>query len=134
MSGQGLPATTADEHRWFDVTLALLAGEIAFGVMVFHGLAVQIPEVSPPVQAAPLIIIPTVGAVISAVLLLRNNVWGYATAAITGLLAVVFLLSVGAGIVGELKPGTNPLGPLAYVLLGAALFVSAVVAWRQRSA
>lgn len=123
----------SSEHRWYDITLALLVGEIVFGAMVFYGLAVQIPEVSPPVQAAPLIIVPTATAAISSVLLLRNNVAGYVTAAITGLLAVIFLLSVGAGIVGTLKPETNPLGPLAYILLGVALFVSAMTAKRQRT-
>lgn len=89
MSAERSTEHKSDENWWYDVTLALLVGEIAFSAMVFHGLAVQIPEVSPPVQAAPLLIIPTAAAAISFVLLLRNNVTGYTAAAITGLLAVV---------------------------------------------
>lgn len=131
MSTDTLTKAKTNEDRWYDITLALLVGEMAFSAMVFHGLAVQIPEVSPPVQAAPLLIIPTVAAAISIVLLLRNNSMGYDAAAITGVLAVISILAVGAGIVGQLKPGTNPLGPLAYIVLGAALFLAAVIARRQ---
>lgn len=133
MAPETLTERKSNEHRWYDITLALLIGEIVFGAMVFHGLAVQIPEVSPPVQAAPLIIIPTAAAAISSVLLLRNNAAGYVAAASTGLLAVIFLLLVGAGIVGALKPETNPLGPLAYILLGLALIISASMAKRRRT-
>lgn len=103
-------------------------GTIVFGSMVFQSLAVQLPKESPPVEAAPLVVITTAAAAISYLLLRRNNATGYEAVAVTGVLTILTPVLIGAGVVGELKPGTNPIGPLAYIVLGVALFVSAVKA------
>lgn len=130
MATESLSERKFGEERWYDATVALLVGSIVFGGMVFHSLAVRMPKESPPVEAAPLVVITTAAAAISYLLLRRNNATGYEAAAVTGVLIVVSIGLVGTGVVGELKPATNPIGPLAYVALGVALFVTAVKARR----
>lgn len=134
MSAETPPELKPSENRWYDATLALLVGTIAFGAMVFHGAAVQTPNESPPVEAAPLVVIATVVATISYILLKRKHATAYVASAITGVLVVVFLALIAGGVVGELKPGTNPIGPLSYAVLAVALTIAAILAQRERPA
>lgn len=126
MAPETLTKRKSSEERWYDATVALLVGTIVFSGMVFHSLAVQMPKESPPVEAAPLVVLITAAAAISYLLLRRNNATGYEAAAVTGILVIVSVVLVGAGVVGQLKPATNPIGPLLYIALGVAIFLTSV--------
>lgn len=126
-------ATDLDSNPWNDLTLALLGGIAVFGSLVLHVAAVQTPVLSPPAEAIPLFVFNTTAAIISYLLVRRGSAGRYAAAAATGLLVVVSIGLIGGGFVGDLKPGTNPLGPLTYAALGLLLTGSAFRAWRRRT-
>lgn len=103
MATESLSERKFGEERWYDATVALLVGTLVFGGMVFHSLSVQMPKESPPVEAAPLVVIMTAAAAISYLLLRRKNAIGYDAAAVTGVLTVLTPVLIGAGVLGELK-------------------------------
>lgn len=118
-------------NGWRRGALALLVGVFVMSAMVFHIVAVQTPGLEPPVALAPVFVFVAVTAAIAFPLLWWDGTAGYAASTLAGLLAVVGIVLALLGTFGPVSVGP---GPLVYALLGAALVVSSVVAWRRRVA
>lgn len=119
---------------WDPLTRALLGG-LGFASAGFFLIAVvQTPGLDPPPETAALFLVSMTAAAISYLLLGHGLLGsGYIAAMLTG---GYVLLSVGvvvSGAYGPAGPETNPIGPIAWILLSVAVIVSAVFAFRERS-
>lgn len=111
------------EGKWHTATVALIAGILAFSVMGFLATLLQTGPVPSP-EVGPLWVYNITAATISYVLLQRDQLWGATAAGITGILVVVSVVIVGAGIVGS-TPAGRPLPPIVYAVLGIAVLITA---------
>lgn len=125
--------STATASMWDRSTRALLGGLAVASAGFFHISVVQTPGLDPPPESAALFLVATAGAVVSFLLLaydLRSA--GYALSVLNGLYVLVVLAVVVSGTYGPAGSETNPLGPVAWVVLAVAVVVSAGLAWRGR--
>ena len=118
------------EDRWHGRTLALTGGLAAASFMFFLIAVVRTPGLDPPPESAALFLLATTAGVISDRLLRRGDTTGYPAAMLTGLLVLAVVAVILVGTYGPAGPRTNPVGPIAYVTLAAAVVVTAALAWR----
>ena len=121
------PGSTPGPRR--QVAVALLVGTVAMGSMAFLATLFQTPGLEGPVQIAPIAVVVTVLSVTALPLVGWDNRLGYALAVLAGIAAVGGIALYLAGAFGPTRTA-----PAAYLfaLLGAALVVATVAAWRER--
>lgn len=124
------PAAGGARSRWYRLTLSLLGGHVAASVLFFLIVAIQTPGLDPPPESAALFIVITTAGVISYQLLRWDDPLGYPAAILTGGLVFVILALVASGTYGPIGGRTNPVGPVSYIALAAALIVTAAMGWR----
>lgn len=119
---------------WDPLTRAFLGGLAIASAGFFVIAVVQTPGLDPPPETAALFLVSMTAATISYLLIGHGLLGpGYIAAMLTG---GYVLLSVGVvvnGAYGPSGPETNPIGPIAWILLSVAVIVSAVFALRERS-
>lgn len=116
--------------RWRELALAALVGSVTIGAMAFVATLFQTPGLEGPVQIAPIAVVVTVVSATAYPLLRWDNPGGYVLASLAGLAAVGGIALYVSGTFGPTRPA-----PAAYLfaLLGAALVIASVSAWRERS-
>lgn len=124
-------AVTAGPPRWGRLTVALLLGTTTMATLAFFATLLQPPGLEGPVEIAPVTVVVAVLGVTALPLVRWGDAWGYGTAGVAGTAAVAGMALYFTGAFGPPRPA-----PAAYLflLLGSALLVSTVVAWRNRSA
>ncbi|ELZ82136.1 hypothetical protein C455_02964 [Haloferax larsenii JCM 13917] len=131
MAYSTVPTETAAETEWHHITRALVGGLAAASAMFLHIAVVQTPGLDPPPQTAALFLVAAAGGVISYLLLDRETVVAYAMAALTGVFVLVAVGVTVLGVYGPPGPETNPVGPIAYVLLAVLVIVTSGMSWRS---
>ncbi|WP_396612842.1 hypothetical protein ACH9L7_06110 [Haloferax sp. S1W] len=122
------------ETEWHHITRAFVGGLAAASAMFFHIAVVQTEGLNPPPETAALFLVAATGGLISYLLLSRDDVLGYAMAALTGVFVLVAVGLTVLGLYGPAGPETNPVGPIAYVLLAIVVIVTSGLSWRNREA
>lgn len=116
---------------WGRLTKVFLGGLIVASAGFFLIAVVQTPGLDPPPQTAALFLVSLTAAVVSYLLLETGfQSLGFAATILTGVFVVGSVVLVVLGIYGPAGPETNPIGPVAWVLISLAATASAVVAWR----
>lgn len=111
------------------LVIAVLFGAVTIGWMAFLGTLFQTPGLEGPVEIAPISVVVTVLSSIGLPLVRWDNRLGYLAAVLAGFAAVggIALYQIGAF-------GPTRTAPAAYLfaLVGAALLITSVAAWRDR--
>lgn len=115
---------------WRQLVIAVLSGAVAIGWMAFLGTLFQTPGLEGPVEIAPIAVVVTVLSSIALPLVWWDNRVGYLAAMLAGFAAVGGIALYQAGAFGPTRTA-----PAAYLfaLVGAALVVATVAAWRGRT-
>ena len=124
-------SSPAEPTRWHRATGVFLAGLAIASAGFFHIAVVQTPGLDPPPETAAIFLVQTTAAAVS-YLFLREGLpaVGYVAAVLTGAFGFLAAVVIVTGRYGAAGPETNPLGPIAWLLLAALVIVSAVLAWR----
>lgn len=119
---------------WGSITEALLGG-LGVASAGFFLIAITQPTgLDPPPETAALFLVSVTAASISYLLLRRGlRAVGAVAAGLTGAWVVGSVGLVVAGVYGPPGAETNPIGPVAWVLLGLAVIAAAVLARREAS-
>lgn len=126
--GTGDPASTPG--WWRQLAIAALVGAVAIGTMAFLGTLFQTPGLEAPVEIAPIAVLVTVLSATAFPLVRWDNPVGYAVAALAGVVAVVGIAVYLTGTFGPTRPAP---AAVLFLLLGAALVLATVAAWRERA-
>lgn len=123
-------AVTTGPPQWKGLTVALLLGTTMMATLAFFATLLQPPGLEGPVEVVPVSVVVAVLGVTALPLVWWGDRWGYGTAGAAGTAAVAGMALYFTGAFGPPRPA-----PAAYLflLLGSALVVSTVVAWRHRS-
>lgn len=118
--------------RWGSVTQALLGGLTVASAGFFLITVMQPAGLDPPPQTAALFLVSMTAAAISYILLTQElHRLGYTVGILTGFWVIGSVALVVSGTYGPPGPETNPIGPIAWVLLSLAVIVTAVFARRE---
>jgi hypothetical protein len=122
---------TSAPDPWTRLTRALVGGLTVASAGFFLITVLQPEGLDPPPETAALFLVATAAAATSYLLLaLELSALGYAASVLTGLYVLVTVAVVVAGTYGPPGPETNPVGPVAWLLLSVAVVGSAARAWR----
>ena len=111
------------------VALAVLVGSVTIGAMAFVATLAQTPGLQGPVQIAPISVVVTVLSATAYPLVRWDNGVGYALAVLAGVAAVA---GIALYLLGAFGPTRTAPAAYLFALVGAALVVAAVAAWRER--
>lgn len=132
MAQSPLGRTDTPVSRWGSATQALLGGLAIASAGFFLITVTQPAGLDPPPQTAALFLVSTTAAAISYLLLAQGlHRLGYTAGILTGLWVIVSVALVVSGMYGPPGPETNPIGPIAWMLLSLAVIVAAVFARRE---
>lgn len=125
----------ASGSNWGSITEALLGG-LGVASAGFFLIAITQPTgLDPPPETAAMFLVSVTAATISYLLMRRRmRAAGAGAAVLTGVWVVGSVGLVVAGVYGPPGPATNPVGPIAWVLLGLGVIAAAVLARREASA
>jgi len=111
------------------VAFALLVGSTVVGSMAFLATLFQTPGLQGPVQIAPIAVVVTVLSATALPLVRWDNPVGYAFAILAGITAVG---GIGLYVLGAFGPTRTAPAAYRFAVLGAAVVVATVAAWRER--
>ena len=131
MAYSTVPTETAVETEWHHIARALVGGLAAASAMFLHTAVVQTPGLDPPPETAALFLVAATGGVISYLLLDRETAVAYTMAVLTGVFVLIAVGVTVLGVYGPAGPETNPVGPIAYVLLAVLVIVTSGISWRS---
>lgn len=132
MGGSTTATPDGGASTWDGLARAFLVGLAIANAGFFHIAVVATPGLDPPPETAAVFLVATAAAATSYVLLARGLLeLGYLAAILSGAYVLVSAVLVVAGIYGPPGPETNPLGPIAWVLLALAVVASAWLARRD---
>ena len=114
---------------WRQVVIAVLFGAVTIGWMAFLATLFQTPGLEGPVEIAPIAVVVTVLSSTALPLVRWDDRLGYLAAVFAGLAAVGGIALYQTGTFGPTRTA-----PAAYLfaLVGVALVVTSVLAWRDR--
>lgn len=112
------------------MVLAVLAGSVAIGSMAFVATLFQTRGLEGPVEIAPIAVVVTVLSVVAYPLVRWDNGVGYVLALLAGGAA---LAGIALYLFGSFGPTRTAPAAYLFALVGLALQLSTVAAWRERS-
>jgi O-antigen/teichoic acid export membrane protein len=114
---------------WRQLVIAVLFGAVTIGWMAFLATLFQTPGLEGPVEIAPIAVVVTVLSSTALPLVRWDNRLGYLAAVLAGFAAVGGITLYQTGTFGPTRSA-----PAAYLfaLVGAALVITSVAAWRNR--
>lgn len=130
----GVAAPDSGSHAstpgpWRQCAISVLVGTVAMGSMAFVATLFQTPGLEGPVQVAPIAVVVTVLSATALPLVRWDNPAGYLLAAIGGVAAVC---GIALYLLGAFGPTRTAPAAYLFALVGAALVVATVAAWRER--
>ena len=123
------PAHASAPGAWCQLAIAFLVGSAAMGSMAFLATLFQTPGLEGPVQIAPIAVVVTVLSAMALPLVRWDNPVGYAFAVLAGVAAVG---GIGLYVLGAFGPTRTAPAAYLFAVLGSAVVVATVAAWRER--
>lgn len=133
MATRTVSGGSTEQSAWETSTTALTGGLTVASFMFYLLAAVQTPGLDPPPESVALFLVATTVAAISYLLLRAGSPLGYPAAIVAGVVVFAVVAVIVAGVYGPPGPETNPVGPVVYLVLAAAVVVTAAQSWRSRA-
>lgn len=123
---------TVAPGKWDSLTRAC-TGSLAIMSAGFFLIAVTQPQgLDPPPETAAIFLVSVTAASLGYLLLAHGATKaGHRVAILAGLFVILGISIVVTGVYGPGGPRTNPIGPVAWILLSVAVMVSGILAQRE---